>query len=411
MAGAYEILEERGFIRQCSDEDNCRKLLDGGGITFYAGFDPTGNSLHVGHLVPLFAMAHLQRAGHTPIALVGGGTARIGDPSGKTETRKMLAIDNIKANAELFKVQISRFIDFSENRAIMVDNADWLSGLDYIEFLRDIGKHFSVNRMLGFEAYKQRMETGLSFIEFNYQILQSYDFLVLFQKYDCRLQLGGDDQWGNIVAGIELIRRITGEQAYAITSPLVMRSDGKKMGKTEKGALYLDPHQVSPYEFYQYWINIADADVRKFLLLYTFFPVSEIDKLAALKDKEVNEAKKVLAFELTSIVHGRQAALNAKAASEALFAQQGDTKDAAGVTKYISRAEFQSGNTIVELFVISGLCTSTSEARRLITQGGAYINGENYSDIEKVFHTDDLKEGSLLLRAGKKRFCRIVVQE
>jgi tyrosyl-tRNA synthetase len=410
MPGAYEILEERGFIQQCSDEHNCKKLLNREEVTFYAGFDPTGNSLHVGHLVPLFAMAHLQRAGHKPIALVGGGTARIGDPSGKTETRKMLSIDNIKANAEMFKVQISRFIDFSKDRAIMVDNADWLSDLNYIEFLRDIGKHFSVNRMLSFEAYKQRMETGLSFIEFNYQILQSYDFLVLFQKYGCRLQLGGDDQWGNIVSGIELIRRITGKQVYALTSPLIMRSDGKKMGKTEKGALYLDPEQVSPYEFYQYWVNVADADVRKFLLLYTFLPVAEINKLAALKDKELNEAKKALACELTSIVHGRDAALKAKTSSEALFAQQGDVKDAAEVTRYFSSEEFQSAHNIVQLFVVSGLCSSTSEARRLITQGGAYINGVNYTDIEKVFDSNDLKEGSLLLRAGKKRFCRIVVQ-
>ncbi|MBN1697833.1 MAG: tyrosine--tRNA ligase [Spirochaetales bacterium] len=411
MAGAFDVLKERGFIRQCSDDTECMKLLNGGNVTFYAGFDPTGNSLHVGHLVPLFAMAHLQRTGHRPIALVGGGTARIGDPSGKTETRKMLSVDDIRANAESFKTQISRFIDFSGNKAIMVDNADWLSDLNYIDFLREIGRHFSVNRMLGFEAYKQRMETGLSFIEFNYQILQSYDFLVLFQKYGCVLQLGGDDQWGNIVSGIELIRRMTGKQAYALTSPLIMRSDGKKMGKTEKGALYLDPELVSPYEFYQYWVNIADADVRKFLLLYTFLPVSEIEKLAVLKDKEANEAKKVLAFELTSIVHGKEAAMKVKTSSEALFAREGDTGDADAVTMDLSKNGFAQEGNIVRLFVASGLCGSTSEARRLIQQGGAYVNGENVTDIEKDFGTADLKDGSLLLRAGKKRYCRIVVRE
>ncbi|HEQ71749.1 MAG TPA: tyrosine--tRNA ligase, partial [Spirochaetia bacterium] len=273
MAGGFEILKERGFIKQCSDEETVKKLLDKEQVSFYVGFDPTGPSLHVGHMVPLFAMAHLQRAGHTPIALVGGGTARIGDPSGKTEMRQMITVEEIKKNAEKLKEQISHFIDFKDDKARMVDNADWLADLNYIEFLRDIGRHFSVNRMLSFETYKMRLETGLSFIEFNYQLLQSYDFLVLFRKYGCRLQMGGDDQWGNIVSGMELIRRVDGQDAYALTFPLITRSDGKKMGKTEKGTLFMNSEMTSVYDFYQYWINVPDADVEKLLFVFTFLPV------------------------------------------------------------------------------------------------------------------------------------------
>ena len=410
MPGGFEILSERGFIQQCSDEENLKKMLNNESITFYAGFDPTGNSLHVGHLVPLFAMAHLQQAGHKPIALVGGGTARIGDPSGKTEMRKMLSIEAIKQNSESFKKQISRFIDFSDNGAIMLDNAEWLADLNYIEFLRDIGKHFSVNKMLSFESVKIRLETGLSFIEFNYQILQSYDFFILCKKHGCFLQIGGDDQWGNIVSGIDLIRRIEGKQAYALTCPLITRVDGKKMGKTEKGALFLDPQLVSPYEFYQYWINIADPDVEKFLLLYTFLSKKEITKLSGLKDKDINDAKRILAYEITKIVHGEKAAGDAKKSSEALFSKDGTSMDADAVKVSITHDEFLANNNVVSLFKLSGLCSSMGEARRLIAQGGAYVNGKRYDDINAVIQDKDLENSGLLLRAGKKRYSRIIVE-
>lgn len=409
MSRGFDILKERGFLKQCSDEEVVANLLNNKSLTFYAGFDPTANSLHVGHVVPLFAMAHLQRAGHKPIALVGGGTARIGDPTGRTEMRKILSIEEIRQNSESIKKQISRFIDFSGDKALMVDNAEWLADLNYIEFLRDIGKHFSVNKMLSFESVKQRMETGISFIEFNYQILQSYDFLILFQKYGCTLQIGGDDQWGNIVSGIDLIRRIEGKQVYALTFPLITRSDGKKMGKTEKGALFLDPQLISPYEFYQYWINIADADVEKFLLLFTFLPVDEIKKLAVLKDKEINEAKKILAYEFTKIVHGGEAAEEAKKSSEVLFDKNG-LGDADAVTMTITHEEFFTNNNIVSLFKLSGLCSSMGDARRLVTQGGAYVNGKRYDDINTEIGDDVLTDNALMLRAGKKRYCRIVVE-
>jgi tyrosyl-tRNA synthetase len=410
MPGGFEVLQERGFIQQCSDEENLKQMLNNESIRFYAGFDPTGNSLHAGHLVPLFAMAHLHRAGHKPIALVGGGTARIGDPSGKTEMRKMLSVEAIKQNAESVKKQISRFVDFSENGAVMVDNAEWLADLNYIEFLRDIGRHFSVNRMLSFESVKLRMETGLSFIEFNYQLLQSYDFLVLAQKYGCLLQIGGDDQWGNIVSGIDLIRRIEGKQAYALTCPLVTRADGKKMGKTEKGALFLDPQLVSPYDFYQYWINIADPDVEKFLLLYTFLSAEEVKKLAKLKDKEINKAKQVLAYEITKIVHGEAAAEEAKKSSEALFIKSGANDQADAVTTTITMDEFKAHSNVVSLFKLSGLCSSMGEARRLISQGGAYVNGKRYTDIDATIGESELDNNALLLRAGKKRYSRILVE-
>jgi tyrosyl-tRNA synthetase len=411
MSAGFDVLRERGFVQQCSDEDGLKKILSESQVSFYAGFDPTGSSLHVGHLVPLFAMSHLQKAGHNPIALVGGGTARIGDPSGKTEMRKMLTIETIKENAESFKRQIAKFIDFSNDRALMVDNTDWLAGLNYIDFLREIGRHFSVNRMLTFEAYKLRLETGLTFIEFNYQLLQSYDFLILYQKYGCRLQLGGDDQWGNIVSGIDLIRRIESVETYGLTSPLVARADGKKMGKTEKGALFLDPALTSPYDFFQYWVNIPDQDVEKFLLLYTYLPVAEVKKLAVLKDKEINEAKKVLAFELTKIVHGEKEALTAKKSAEALFGS-GNANSALSdaVTRTLGKEEFLANNNIVNLFVASGLCSSKSEARRLIEQGGASIDDVTYSDISASFEYEAVKGKSMLLRAGKKRYCRVTIE-
>ncbi len=419
MPGGFEVLKERGFIKQCSDEAAVKKLLDAGPVTFYTGFDPTGPSLHVGHMVPLFAMAHLQRAGHRPIALVGGGTACIGDPSGKTEMRKMISVEEIMRNAEFIKKQIARFIEFGADKAIMLNNYDWLSPLNYIEFLRDIGKHFSVNRMLSFETYKMRLETGLSFIEFNYQLLQSYDFLVLSREYGCLLQLGGDDQWGNIVSGMELIRRVDGGDAQALTFALVTRSDGKKMGKTEKGSVFLNPDLTSPYDFYQYWINIPDADVEKFLLIFTFLPAAEVKKLTAAEGAGLNKAKEVLAFEITTTVHGEAEAAKARDAAKALFGGGGG--DLAGMpTVKISREEMKKGSSAVELFSRTPLCNSKSEARRLISGGGATINDTAVANPEtKVIYVDQIpaeKEGnavyvmgdSVIFRAGKKRYARMI---
>jgi tyrosyl-tRNA synthetase len=423
MSDGFNVLKERGFIRQCSDEEALKKLLAQEPVCFYAGFDPTGPSLHVGHMVPLFAMAHLQRAGHRPIAVVGGGTARIGDPSGKTEMRRMLSIEDIKQNTDCLKKQIARFVTFDSDKALLVDNADWLAGLNYIDFLRDIGKHFSVNRMLSFETYKMRLETGLSFIEFNYQLLQSYDFLVLFQKYGCRLQIGGDDQWGNIIAGMELVRRIEGKDVFALTFPLVTRSDGKKMGKTEQGSLFLDPALTSPYDFYQYWINVPDADVEKFLFIFTFLPAAEVKKLSNLKDSEINRAKEVLAFELTSIVHGKQEADKARDASQALFSKGGGDLDAMPTVK-ITKLELERGVSAIELLSRTPLCSSKSNARELIKGGGATINDLSVQNIEtKIIYLSQQSNSKekkdnviyisgeiIILRAGKKRFARILIE-
>jgi len=409
VASVFDTLKERGFVSQCSNEEGLRKLLDSEKVSFYIGFDPTAKSLHIGNLLQLLFMAHLQRAGHRPIALVGGGTTRIGDPSGKTEMRKILPVETIKANADLFRAQISRFLNFSEGKALMVDNAEWLAPLNYIEFLRDIGRHFSVNRMLSFETYKMRMETGLSFIEFNYQILQAYDYLVLFQKHGCRLQMGGDDQWGNIVAGMDLIRRVEGVEAFALTSPLVTRSDGKKMGKSEKGAIYLDPGMVSPYEFYQYWVNVPDADVMQFFLRFTFRPIAEIEGLCS-PSSDVNAAKRALAFEITSMVHGEKAAREAEEAAKAAFGG-GETADISGVPSMeIGMAELEKGVNIVDLFVRTGLCATKSDARRLVSQGGASVNRKGVPGIEYAVTAAELDDGALLLRAGKKRYFRLVAR-
>jgi tyrosyl-tRNA synthetase len=409
VSGVFDTLKERGFVSQCSNEEGLRKLLDSERVTFYIGFDPTAESLHVGHLQQLMFMAHLQRAGHRPIALVGGGTTRIGDPTGRTESRKILPVETITANAELFRAQISRFLDFSGDKALMLDNAEWLAPLNYIEFLRDIGKHFSVNRMLSFETYKMRMETGLSFIEFNYQILQSYDYLVLNRRYGCRLQMGGDDQWGNIVAGMDLIRRVEGVEAFALTSPLITRSDGKKMGKSEGGALFLAPHLVSPYEFYQFWVNVPDADVEQFLLRFTFLPVSEIREMCAVKDQRINDAKRTLAAEITALVHGAAVTQEAAEASRAAF-QTGDGVDMSGVPSVtLPRSDLEKGIPVVELFVRAGLCSTKSDARRLVTQGGAYVSRKNVTDINAVVSVDAAEDGVILLRAGKKRYFRVVL--
>ena len=409
MKHGLDILQERGFIKQCTNLAGLRDCMDKHPVTLYVGVDPTGSSLHVGHMVPFFAMAHLQRSGHRPIALVGGGTGMIGDPSGKTEMRQMLTLEEIERNMVNIRSQLSRVVDFSEGAGIMVNNYDWLGGLNYIEFLRDIGCHFSVNRMLSFESYKQRLEKGLSFIEFNYQLLQSYDFLKLFQEYDCRLQMGGDDQWGNIVSGMELIRRIEGEEVYGLTFHLVTRSDGKKMGKTEKGAVFLDPDRFSVFDFYQYWRNVADADVIKFLKLFTFLPIEEIEEYASLEGQEINRAKELLAFEQTKIIHGEDEARRAVEAAKSAFSAAGTSKDAIpSIT--VARSELDEGIEVTDLFSRTDLCASRGDARRLIQQGGARINDRKIPAIDTVIDVSWEQEGELLLRAGKKRYFRITVE-
>ncbi len=408
--GAFATLKERGFVSQCSDQQGLASLLDSEQVTFYIGFDPTASSLHVGHMVQLFAMAHLQRAGHLPIALIGDGTCRIGDPSGKTEMRKILPIETINANADRFRTQISRFLDFSEGRGLMLNNADWLAELNYIDFLRDIGRHFSVNRMLSFETYKMRLDTGLSFIEFNYQILQAYDYLVLHQRQGCRLQMGGDDQWGNIVAGMDLVRRVEGAECFALTTPLVTRADGQKMGKTERGALFLDPELVRPYDFYQYWLNVPDADVEKLLALFTFLPIEEVRELGRLEGRETNTAKERLALELTSIVHGSEEAESARTASRAVFYGEGAGEKESVPSAVLRREELETGVNIVDLLVRAGLSSSKGEARRLISQGGAYLDGRSVDSIEFVLDRSFAKREEILLRAGKKRYFRFLIE-
>lgn len=412
MSSGLEVLKERGFIKQCTDFEKLEKLMSGKKISFYAGFDPTGKSLHVGHMVPLMAMAHLQRAGHRPLSLVGGGTALIGDPSGKSEMRKIQTVETIQENSESMKKQIEKFIDYSNDKALMLNNYEWLGSLNYIEFLRDIGRHFSVNRMLGFETYKMRLETGLSFIEFNYQLLQSYDFLVLNQQYDCQLQIGGDDQWGNIVAGVDLTRRVESNEVFGLTFPLVTRSDGKKMGKTEKGAVFLDPDLFSPYEYFQYWRNVADADVEKFLLLFTFMSVEDIKELGKLEGQDINKAKEVLAWEQTKIIHGQAEADRAREAAKAAFAAQGNAAvDKSAIPSItVERSELESGINIMDLYARTALCSSRGEARRLVTQGGASINEEKITDINKSIDVSFMEDGELLLKAGKKRYFRIIVE-
>jgi len=410
MSQALERLKARGFFKQCSDEEQLGKMLSEGPVSLYCGFDPTGPSLHVGHLVPIMAMAHLQQFGHKTIALVGGGTSRIGDPTDKSEMRKMLTAEQIKHNSDCFREQISRFLDFEEDKAVMVDNADWLMGLGYIEFLRDIGRHFSVNRMLTFETFKQRLdrEQGLSFIEFNYQLLQSYDFLELHRKYGCTLQIGGDDQWANMISGMDLIRRVDQGETAVLTFPLVTRSDGKKMGKTEKGALFLDKKMTPVYDFFQYWRNVPDDDVEKFLLLYTFLPVEECKRLGALKDQEINQAKETLAFELTKLIHGEEEAKKALEGAKAAFAGGGNKEGMPSME--ISQSELEQGINIMDLFNKTGLCSSKSEARRLVQQNGAAVNGEKINDIDASIDASFIKEGEILLKAGKKRYFRVVVK-
>lgn len=411
MNKALETLKERGFFQQCTDIDGLSDLMDKESVTFYVGTDPTGPSLHIGHMVPFFALRHLREAGHCGIALIGGGTARIGDPSGKTEMRKIISYEEIDENVKRFENQLNKFIGFDGKTALLDNNKYWLADMNYIDFMRDIGSCFSVNRMLTFESYKKRMETGLSFLEFSYQLLQSYDFLKLHERHNCCLQIGGDDQWGNIVAGADLIRRKTGKQVYGLTFPLITRSDGKKMGKTEKGALFLDPTMTPVFDFFQYWRNVADADVRKFFLLFTFLPVAEIDEIMT---GDINKAKERLAWEVTAVIHGKEEADKALAGAKAAFGGSGDTSSMP--TKEIVSGEFQGGLGVVDLFFMSGLSATKSEARRLVQQGGAYITDNDgkerqITDIAEIVEEKDFNDkGELILRAGKKKYIRIVLQ-
>ena len=406
MNKALQTLKDRGFLQQCTNMEALSALMDKEPVTFYIGTDPTGGSLHIGHLVPQFALRHLREAGHIGIALIGGGTGRIGDPSGKTEMRKMLDYEQLDENVEKIKAQLDRFIGFDGKTAFPENNKNWLANLNYIDFLRDIGSCFSVNKMLSYEAYKIRMETGLSFLEFNYQLLQSYDFLMLHKKYHCLLQIGGDDQWGNIVAGVDLVRRKTGNEVFGLTFPLITRSDGKKMGKSEKGALFLDKTMTSVYDFFQYWRNVDDADVRRFMLLFTFLSIHEIETICA---GNINQAKERLAWEVTKEIHGKEEADAALAGAKAAFGGGGDKT--AMPTVEMAYSVFEQGISVIDLFTASGLCATKSDARRLIEQGGALVAGASVTDLKASITTAVLDEtGELVLRAGKKRFVRIVTR-
>lgn len=406
MASVYEVLKERGYLSQVTHEEPVRELLEKEKVTFYIGFDPTADSLHVGHFLQLMVMSHMQKAGHTPVALLGGGTTMVGDPTGKTDMRKMLTKEEIQHNAECFKKQISRLVDFSEGKAIMVNNADWLLQLNYVEFLREIGVHFSVNRMLTAECFKSRLEgKGLSFIEFNYMLMQSYDFLELFRTYSCKMQLGGDDQWSNILGGVDLIRRVEGKDAFGMTFTLLTTSEGKKMGKTESGAVWLDSKKTSPFDFYQYWRNTDDKDVERCLALLTFLPMDEVRRLGALKDASINEAKKVLAFEITKIVHGDEEADKAQKAAEALFSGKGDSESIPTVE--VTAVELSQGIKLLDLLVRTSLTPSKSEARRAVQQGGIYVNSQKVADFELTLNDKDISDGQILLQRGKKNFCRV----
>lgn len=405
----YDELVARGLIAQVTDEKEIKELINNGKATFYIGFDPTADSLHVGHFMALCLMKRLQMAGNKPIVLIGGGTAQIGDPSGRTDMRQMMTTETINHNVECFKKQMSRFIDFGEGKAIMVNNADWLMDLNYVDVLREVGAHFSVNRMLTAECYKQRMEKGLSFLEFNYMIMQSYDFYTLFQKYGCNMEFGGDDQWSNMLGGTELIRRKLGKDAYAMTINLLLNSEGKKMGKTQSGAVWLDPNKTSPFEFFQYWRNVSDADVLKCIRMLTFLPLEEIDKMESWEGAQLNEAKEILAFELTKLVHGEEEAAKAKEASHALFA--GGANNANMPTVTVTAEDFPDGELdIISVLVKAGLCDSRGDGRRNIQQGGVSVADEKVTDISTKYTLDDFKGEGLIIRRGKKKFAKVVAE-
>ena len=407
MQNVLDTLRERGFLAQITYEEELYKQLEKEPTTFYVGFDPTATSLHFGHFIPIIAMAHMQRAGHIPIALVGGGTAMIGDPSGKTDMRKMLTVETIDYNVRCIKKQMECFIEFGDGKAHIVNNADWIRELKYMDFLRDVGALFSVNRMLAAECYKQRLERGLTFLEFNYMLMQSYDFLQLFKHYGCRLQMGGDDQWSNMLAGADLIRRKEQEPAFACTFKLLMNHEGKKMGKTEKGALWLDPDLCSPYDFYQYWRNIADPDVEKCLSLLTFLPMEEVRRLAKLEGSQINEAKKVLAYECTKLVHGEAEAEKAQLAAAALFAGGA----AADVPTFAwTREQMEKDNRLTTLLNLCGLCQSNGDARKQVQQNAVTVNDEKVTDVNAVLTADMIPADGLLIRKGKKNYCRIILK-
>ena len=405
----YDELVARGLIAQVTDEKENKELINNGKATFYIGFDPTADSLHVGHFMALCLMKRLQMAGNKHIVLIGGGTAQIGDPSGRTDMRQMMTTETINHNVECFKKQMSRFIDFGEGKAIMVNNADWLMDLNYVDVLREVGAHFSVNRMLTAECYKQRMEKGLSFLEFNYMIMQSYDFYTLFQKYGCNMEFGGDDQWSNMLGGTELIRRKLGKDAYAMTINLLLNSEGKKMGKTQSGAVWLDPNKTTPFEFFQYWRNVSDADVLKCIRMLTFLPLEEIDKMESWEGAQLNEAKEILAFELTKLVHGEEEATKAKEASHALFA--GGANNANMPTVTVTAEDFPDGELdIISVLVKAGLCDSRGDGRRNIQQGGVSVADEKVTDISTKYTLDDFKGEGLIIRRGKKKFAKVVAE-
>ena len=403
----YDELVARGLIAQVTDEEEIKDLINNGKATFYIGFDPTADSLHVGHFMALCLMKRLQMAGNKPIALIGGGTAMVGDPSGRSDMRQMMTQETIQHNCDCFKKQMERFIDFSDGKALMVNNGDWLLGLNYVDFLREIGPHFSVNRMLTAECYKQRMEKGLSFLEFNYMIMQSYDFYTLFQKYGCNMEFGGDDQWSNMLGGTELIRRKLGKDAYAMTINLLLNSEGKKMGKTQSGAVWLDPNKTSPFDFFQYWRNVSDADVLKCLRMLTFLPLEQIDEMDKWEGAQLNEAKEILAFELTKMVHGEEEAEKAKEASHALFSGAGAS--ATMPTIEVNADDFANGTMdIMAVLVKAGLCESRSEARRGVQQGGVSVDGEKVTDISTTYTLDDFAGEGKVVKRGKKKFAKVV---
>lgn len=404
----FDTLAERGYIEQCTHEDEIKELLEKEKVTFYIGFDPTADSLHVGHFIQIMVMMHMQQAGHRPIALLGGGTAMVGDPSGRTDMRQMMTVDIIDHNVERFKAQMSRFLDFSEGQALVVNNADWLRDLKYVDFLREIGSQFSVNRMLTADCYKNRLEKGLTFLEFNYMLMQSYDFLELYRRHNCKMQLGGSDQWNNILGGVELVRRLDQGQALGMTFKLLTTSEGKKMGKTAKGALWIDEAKTTPYDFYHYWRNIDDADVENCLALLTFLPMDEVRRLGGYKDAKINEAKEVLAFEVTKLVHGEENAKKARDAERALFAKGGSDDDIPTVT--MKAGDFSDGINILELYIKAGLIPSKGEGRRLMQQNGIKIKGETVSDFNRMITLDDFEDGKLLLQKGKKSFKQIKME-